>query len=148
MHIPPPVFMVLAIIGVHYGERFLPQFSFQFAEQQILAVAFGLCGIVIAIMAVLRFRKLDTTILPNKLEDMSTLVTDGLNQYSRNPMYVGMLLLIISAGLIFGTFLVIIFASAFAFVINKMQIEPEEQALEKLFGQEYLDYKKRVRRWM
>lgn len=148
MHIPPPVFMILAILGMHYGALFLPFVSFQFAEQYLLANAFALCGLFILIFTVLRYLRHRTTILPNKLDQMSSLVIDGLNRYSRNPMYLGMLLWILSAGLFFGTFLVLIAAPAFVVIINKMQIEPEERALEELFGQQYLNYKKRVRRWM
>jgi protein-S-isoprenylcysteine O-methyltransferase Ste14 len=148
MHIPPPVFMILAILGMHYGALFLPFMSFQFAEQILLANAFALCGLFILMFTVLRYLKHRTTIQPNKLDKMSSLVIDGLNRYSRNPMYVGMLLWILSAGLYFGTFLVLIAAPAFVVIINKMQIEAEERALEELFGQKYLDYKNRVRRWM
>ena len=99
-------------------------------------------------MTVLRFIRHQTTIQPNKLDQMSSLVTDGVNRFSRNPMYLAMLLMIIGSGLYFGTFLVIIAAPAFVMIINKVQIEPEEEALEAIFGQEYLDYKNRVRRWM
>lgn len=148
MHIPPPVYMFLAIIGMHYGAQFLPCLSFQFAEQFILSYALALFGIFILALTVLRYFRRRTTIQPNKLDQMSTLVTDGVNRYSRNPMYLAMLLLILSAGLYWGTFLVLIAAPAFVTVINKMQIEPEEEALEAIFGQDYLDYKQRVRRWM
>ena len=148
MHIPPPVYMFLAIIGMHYGAQFLPFLSFQFAEQFILSYARARFGIFILTLTVLRYFRRRTTIQPNKLDQMSTLVTDGVNRYSRNPMYLAMLLLILSAGLYWGTFLVLIAAPAFVLVINKMQIEPEEEALEAIFGQEYLDYKQRVRRWM
>lgn len=148
MHIPPPVYMFLAIIGMHYGAQFLPFLSFQFAEQFILSYALALFGIFILALTVLRYFRRRTTIQPNKLDQMSTLVTDGVNRYSRNPMYLAMLLLILSAGLYWGTFLVLIAAPAFVMVINKMQIELEEEALEAIFGQDYLDYKQRVRRWM
>lgn len=148
MHIPPPVYMFLAIIGMHYGAQFLPFLSFQFAEQFILSYALALFGIFILTLTVLRYFRRRTTIQPNKLDQMSTLVTDGVNRYSRNPMYLAMLLFIVSAGLYWGTFLLLIAAPAFVIVINKMQIEPEEKALEAIFGQDYLDYKQRVRRWM
>ncbi|MEP2947273.1 MAG: isoprenylcysteine carboxylmethyltransferase family protein [Lentilitoribacter sp.] len=148
MHIPPPVYMFLAIIGMHYGAQLLPFLSFQFTEQFILSYALALFGIFILALTVLRYFRRRTTIQPNKLDQMSTLVTDGVNRYSRNPMYLAMLLLILSAGLYWGTFLVLIAAPAFVMVINKMQIEPEEEALEAIFGQDYLDYKQRVRRWM
>lgn len=148
MHIPPPVYMFLAIIGMHYGARFLPFSRFQFNEQYLLSYAFILCGIFLLLMTVLRFIRHRTTIQPNKLDEMSSLVTDGVNRFSRNPMYLAMLLMIIGSGLYFGTFLVVIAAPVFVMIINKVQIEPEEEALETIFGQEYLDYKARVRRWM
>lgn len=148
MHIPPPVYMFLAIIGMHYGGRFLPFLTFQFNEQYLLAYALLLCGIFLLLMTVLRYIRHKTTVQPNKLDQMSSLVTDGVNRFSRNPMYLAMLLMIIGSGLYFGTFLVIIAAPIFVVIINKVQIEAEEEALETIFGQEYLDYKKRVRRWM
>lgn len=148
MHIPPPVYMVLAIMSIVYGKPYFPQLSIAFAEQQWLGVALAVIGAAIAIVSVLRFRLLGTTIKPNKLDEATHLVTDGLYNYSRNPMYVGMTILISSAGILFGSFLFIPALIAFVLVITKFQIEPEEVGLEKLFGQEFLDFKARTRRWI
>ena len=148
MFVPPPVIMILSMIAIHYGAQYLPQFSFSFAEQQLIAVAIALVGLAVSIIAVLGFRKADTTINPHKLDTVSHLVTDGLYNYTRNPMYLGMALLITSSGFYIGSLLFLPALGIFIIVINKFQIEPEEKALEQLFGQEFLDFKRRTRRWI
>lgn len=148
MHIPPPVFMVLAIMSIVYGKPYFPQLSVAFAEQQLIGIFIAVVGMAIAIVSVLRFRQLGTTIEPNKLDKATHLVTDGIYNYSRNPMYLGMAILITSAGVFFGSFLFLPAVIVFVLIINKFQIEPEEVGLEKLFGQEYLDFKARTRRWI
>lgn len=148
MHIPPPVYMVLAIMGIFYGKSVFPVMTFSFAEQQLLGVGLAIVGIAVAIVSVLRFRLFGTTIQPHKLDEATKLVTDGIYNYSRNPMYLGMAILITSAGVFYGSLLFLPAIAVFVLVINKFQIEPEEVALEKLFGQEFLDFKGRTRRWL
>lgn len=148
MHVPPPVYMVLAMILIVFGKPLFPVLSFAFAEQQLLGVALAIVGAAIAIVSVQRFRQIGTTIQPNKLDEAKHLVTDGLYNYSRNPMYLGMAILITSAGFFYGSFLFVSAVALFVLAIDRFQIEPEEEALEKLFGQEYLDFKGRTRRWI
>ena len=69
-------------------------------------------------------------------------------RYSRNPMYLGLVLLNIAATIFFGTWLGVIIVVAFIFLLNLLQIIPEEEALIDIFGEEYIDYKKKVRRWI
>ena len=77
------------------------------------------------------------------------LLTEGMYRYSRNPMYLGLLLLIIAATIWFGTWFGIIISVFFILLINILQIIPEEEeALLQIFGEEYLEYKKKVRRWI
>lgn len=148
MHIPPPVYMVLAMILIVLGKPLFPALSFAFAEQQLLGVALALIGAAIAVVSVQRFRKIGTTIQPNKLDEAKHLVSDGIYNYSRNPMYLGMAILIASAGFFYGSLLSVPALIIFVLVIDRFQIDPEEVALEKLFGQEYLDFKARTRRWI
>ena len=70
------------------------------------------------------------------------LITEGMYRYSRNPMYLGLLLLIIAATIWFGTWFGIIISLFFILLINILQIIPEEEALLQIFGEEYLEYKK------
>tara|TARA_A100001011_G_scaffold204691_1_gene212917 strand:- start:276 stop:491 length:216 start_codon:yes stop_codon:yes gene_type:complete len=69
-------------------------------------------------------------------------------RYSRSPMYLGLLLLIIAATIWFGTWFGIIISLFFILLMNILQIIPEEEALLQIFGEEYLEYKKKVRRWI
>jgi protein-S-isoprenylcysteine O-methyltransferase Ste14 len=148
MHIPPPVYMVLAIMSIFYGQSFFPLLSFGLVEQKLIGIFLGIVGVVISIVSVQRFRQFGTTIQPHKLDEAKHLVSDGIYNYSRNPMYLGMAILIVSAGIYVGSFLFLPALVAFVLIINKFQIAPEEAALERLFGQEYLDFKMRTRRWI
>ena len=69
-------------------------------------------------------------------------------RYSRNPMYLGLVLLTIAATIFFGTWLGVVIVVAFIFLLNFLQIKPEEEALLDIFGEEYVEYQKKVRRWI
>ena len=80
--------------------------------------------------------------------ETTALVTAGMYRYSRNPMYLGLVLLTLAATMFFGTWLGIVIIVAFIFLLNFLQIIPEEEALLDIFGEEYVEYKKKVRRWI
>ena len=94
------------------------------------------------------FFKKRTTPNPMKPEFTTGLVTNGLYKISRNPMYLGMLIILLGFGIYLGSLTPFLVLPAFYFVITEMQIKPEEKMLEKKFGEEYLDYKTKVRRWL
>lgn len=105
-------------------------------------------GLVIELLSVFSFIKFKTTVNPLRPANASTLVTSGMNRFSRNPMYLGMLLLITSLVLYSGYGVAIIAPSIFALYMTYFQIMPEEAALIIRFGDEYDAYMKRVRRWI
>ena len=78
----------------------------------------------------------------------SSLVTDGVFRISRNPMYLGLLLLLMGWALWLGTASPWLVLPLFVIVITVAQIAPEEQALYRLFGEQYLGYKRNVSRWI
>ena len=95
-----------------------------------------------------KFAKTKTTVDPTKPSKTSSLVISGIYRITRNPMYLGMLFLIISF-----TFYKLSLAGAivipfFIFYINKYQIEPEEYEMRKKFGENFEDYCKKVDRWI
>ena len=94
------------------------------------------------------FAKNKTTISPFTPSETTALVTSGMYRYPRNPMYLGLVLLTIAATIFFGTWLGIVIVVAFIFLLNFLQIIPEEEALLDIFGEEYVEYKKKVRRWI
>lgn len=76
------------------------------------------------------------------------LVTSGIHGFTRNPMYFGFLLALVGWALYLGNALAFLFLPAFVLYMNRFQIEPEEQALTALFGQEFVAYASRVRQWI
>jgi len=78
----------------------------------------------------------------------TTLVTDGIYRISRNPMYLGLLFLLVAASLYFSSFLSILIIPAFIWYLTEFQIKPEEESLKRVFGEDYETYLKKVRRWV
>lgn len=107
-----------------------------------------LLGLFLDSGGLLSFIRSKTTINPVKIENASALVTSGVYRYTRNPMYLGMALLLTALAIWLQTPLAFVGPVLFAGYITRFQIIPEERALQKLFGQEYLDYSQRVRRWL
>ena len=92
------------------------------------------------------FNKHDTTVKP--FEESSTLLTDGVFGITRNPMYLGMTLILLGVAMLFGSaapFAVVLFLAA---LLDRTFIAPEEQKLEDTFGERFRQYRRRVRRWI
>jgi len=81
-------------------------------------------------------------------EKASSLVSSGIYKLTRNPMYLGLLLVLLAWAVFLSNALPFIFLPAFIIYINQFQIGPEEIALSSAFGQEFEAYKSRVRRWL
>ena len=144
--IPPPI-LALVMIGLNYLSSFFIE-STTFNYQRSLSVLVLILGLACAIPSFKLFARYKTTISPLKPSDTTVLVTEGMYRYSRNPMYLGLLLLTISSTIWFGTWFGIIINILFIFLINFLQIIPEEEALLEIFNEEYEEYKKNVRRWI
>lgn len=110
----------------------------------ILIVA-GLSLDVVGAVLLLRAK---TTVNPIKPTATSTFVLAGAYRFSRNPMYLGGLLILLGWGLFLANVVAIILAVLFVPYINRFQIFPEERALTAKFGADYEAYKKQVRRWL
>ena len=108
----------------------------------------GAVGIVIDVAAFLRFRKSGTTVNPLDPNKASHLVTDGVFRVSRNPMYLGLVLLLIGWGVWLGSASPWLVPPLFVIVLTIVQIVPEEQALSRRFGEQYLSYRRKVARWI
>ena len=145
LKISPPVFMLMALImmlGCHY---LLPWW--QFKPRWIIAIPLVIIAVVSGFLSVLALAKANTTVSPFMPKQTARLVTRGIYQYSRNPMYVSLLLLLIAAVFIYGELSTILGVVFFIIVINHYQIKPEEKVLLTLFGDKYVQYCGQVRRW-
>jgi len=144
--IPPPIITLICGLGIYFSRPLFPKYNF--ISIDIIAASFFLLGIIMLITAVLSFKKRSTTVSPLQPEKASYLVVSGIFKYSRNPMYLGMLLILISMTIKFNFVGGILIIFAFITFITKFQIIPEETALEKLFGKEFTRYKKKTKRWI
>jgi protein-S-isoprenylcysteine O-methyltransferase Ste14 len=146
--IPPPFVMVLAAALMWALHRWLPLAHLiapPWNRLGGLPIAFG---VAIAVAAVMRFREARTTVNPMDPSKTSHLVTDGIFQVSRNPMYLGLALLLIGWALWLGSASPWLVPPLFVIVITIVQIIPEEQVLGRLFGEQYRAYRRRVARWV
>jgi len=105
-------------------------------------------GVTVIAAAMLRFRRSHTTINPMDPGAATHLVTDGIFRVSRNPMYVGLTLLLAGWGISLGSASVWVILPLFVLYITRAQIIPEERALEARFANEYRAYRQRVPRWI
>lgn len=105
-------------------------------------------GALILAGAVLAFIKAKTSVNPVKPDQAKALVMSGLYRFSRNPMYLGMALILFGEALVLGNFFVLLVPILFVICITYMQIIPEEKVLEMKFGQEYIHYKKSIPRFV
>ena len=113
-----------------------------------VAVGLALLGAGIALAGVLAFRRARTTVNPLAPQRASQLVVVGIYRRTRNPMYLGMLLVLAGWGVCLGNALAFLALPLFVLTLNRLQIKPEERALRERFGEAYLSYMQRVRRWV
>ena len=125
-----------------------PALKFSLSVSTALAIGSGVVGLGSGIMGVAQFKKVQTTPNPQALEKVSTLVTDGIYRYSRNPMYVGLVLILLGWALYLSHFLAFVLLPVFMLYITRFQIQPEERMMERKFGKVYQSYLSRVRRWI
>ncbi|WP_415897279.1 methyltransferase family protein [Neptuniibacter sp. QD72_48] len=145
----PPVALVLIFAGLMWlCAKLLPFLSIQTELRIPIAVAIILIGLVFGLAGVFSFRKAQTTVNPTTPEASSALVTTGIFQYTRNPMYVGLMCLLLSWASYLANPVSLLCSVGFILYMNKFQIQPEEQALTALFGDSYKTYTQQVRRWL
>ena len=148
LKVPPLAVGALLAALMWLVSRLVPGFHFVLPGREFLALTLATSGAMIIVLGVACFRRAKTTINPMKPELSSSLVISGIYKLTRNPMYLGFLLVLVGWAVFLSNALAFVFVAAFIFYMNRFQIEPEEKALAGKFGQEFLDYKSRVRRWL
>jgi len=146
VRIAPPVLALLHIIAAYLLAWFLPLPFVVPPIVKYIGFALVVIGFLLGLGAVLAFRRARTTLDP--YHPVSTIVTSGVYGFSRNPIYLSFLLMVIGIPLNSGTYWGIILAVIFIVLCNRLIVEHEEAYLGKKFGTTYSDYKSRVRRWL
>ncbi len=147
LKIPPAAVFVLSGGVMWLVARFLPFGDFDFFGRIWLAGFLVLAALIVAGIALVQFFMSRTSIDPRHPEKSSKLVTSGIYQISRNPMYLALLMLLLALGLWLGNAFNTLMAAGFVYYMNAFQIKPEEQQLLKIFGSPYKQYCSMVRRW-
>ncbi|MFW6157346.1 MAG: methyltransferase family protein [Balneolaceae bacterium] len=148
LKIPPAVVTLLAGGGMWAIERYLEWSGVLFEAPLWLGICFLASGMLFGLFGLIQFYKAYTSVDPHKPGKASSLVKDGIYRISRNPMYVGLLLILLAYGIYLGNLLSLAILPLFVMYLNRFQILPEEQVLKRKFGADYERYKSQVRRWI
>ncbi len=122
--------------------------QFQFEFQLPMAILIAISGVPLVITSMLEFRRASTTIDPFHPEEATSLVDGGVFRFSRNPMYMSLLLVLIGWSIWLGSLYNLAVLAMFVSYITVFQIKPEEAVMKSLFGEAYEKYCRNVRRWI
>ncbi|MEL6214616.1 MAG: isoprenylcysteine carboxylmethyltransferase family protein [Pseudomonadota bacterium] len=148
MHIPPPLIAGALGAAMKLAADAAPMLNYRFPRQGFAAIALLVVGLMIALIGVAQFRNYRTTVNPIRPEKASSLVTDGIFKWTRNPMYLGLLMVLLAWAVWLGNGAAVLIGLTFVPLLTKLQIIPEETALLEKFGQPFQDYLNRTRRWL
>jgi protein-S-isoprenylcysteine O-methyltransferase Ste14 len=113
---------------------------------EVIGIPLVILGLLLGLGALIAFRRARTT--DNPRESEARLVKSGIYRFSRNPVYLGFLLMQVGLPLNAGSFWGILLAPLMVFLFNRLVIEKEEAVLTQKFGDEYRNYKSKARRWI
>ena len=143
--IPPPIVTLIFIFLINFSNRIIEPFKFE--NQLLVGILIVVSGLAVLISAARTFKQFETTINPMDPFQASKLVIIGPFKYTRNPMYLGMSIMLLGFGIIFGAKLTICLLVLFVLYITFFQIMPEERAMQEKFY-EWKEYSSKVRRWL
>jgi protein-S-isoprenylcysteine O-methyltransferase Ste14 len=145
----PPVALVLFMAALMWlASLAIPAFGFRFPARHFFAASVAVAGAIITGLGIVSFRRARTTVNPLKPDQTSSLVVSGIYRFTRNPMYLGFLLILLGWAIFLSNVMAFLLLPAFILYMNRFQIEPEDKALAALFGQQFVTYTSRVRRWL
>lgn len=148
LKIPPGIVVVVIAALMWLASTSFPTLSFRLPANRGVALAFVVLGLTTAGLGVIAFRRARTTVNPLKPGAASSLVTIGVYRWTRNPMYLGMLLALTGCAFSLSNALAFLFLPVFVLYLTRFQIHPEERALTSRFGEEFAAYQSKVRRWL
>jgi protein-S-isoprenylcysteine O-methyltransferase Ste14 len=146
--IPPVVVFVVCAAMMWWINMFTGEIGLDRAVRLTLGISLLLAGFVLGVASLAHFRKVRTTIHPNHPGNARSLVCGGVYRFTRNPMYLALLLALLAWSCFLDNVWTLLVGALFVSFMNRFQIQPEERVLESLFGDEFTAYKQRVRRWV
>ena len=147
LKVPPALVFLCFGLMMYLLAEFLPIGYFDFYGRMFLTKILVGIGILIGVLALFQFKRASTTIDPTKPDKASNLVVGGIFKFSRNPMYLALLLVLLALGVFLGNAFNTLIAAGFVGYMNRFQIIPEERILLEKFGRSFKDYCILTRRW-
>jgi protein-S-isoprenylcysteine O-methyltransferase Ste14 len=146
--VPPPVVALVLAAGMWGLAKVSVHLAWAGPGRVGVACALFALGVLCAASAAVAFRRWNTTINPHKPEESRSLVRSGPFRYTRNPMYLGLLTVLLGWAVWLGAPWALLGPVAFFIYIQRFQIVPEERVLMEKFGDGYQQYRRAVRRWL
>ncbi|GAB3769484.1 isoprenylcysteine carboxylmethyltransferase family protein [Ramlibacter monticola] len=146
--IPPPVVGLAIAAAMWAVGQMPPAFALASWVRDALVVVLVAAGLAFDLAGLVAFRRLRTTVNPLRPQNASALVTGGVYRVTRNPMYVGMALLLTAWAVQLSSAWPFFGPLAFVLFIDRFQVVPEEKAMRERFGESWAAYAARVRRWL
>ncbi|SJN56706.1 hypothetical protein VR7878_01916 [Vibrio ruber DSM 16370] len=147
LKVPPVIVFVVALMLIHLGSWWLPG-SVELPFRWGVVIGCLLLSGWLGLSALFTFYRVRTTVNPVRPDLAATVVTHGVFRFSRNPMYLGLVLILIADVYWLGSFIGLIWIIGFVMYMTYFQIIPEERILAARFGEPYRVYLQRVRRWL
>ena len=145
----PPLILAIAFALIMYGVALLlPAADLTIDARTSVAIVFAGLGALIVAAGIVAFRRHKTTANPMAPEQAATVVVDGIYRFTRNPMYLGFVLMLAGWAVYLANAGAVLLVPGFVFWMTEWQIKPEERALAIRFGAEYAEYVDAVRRWI
>lgn len=148
LKIPPPIILLICGLSMFAIARAVPAGAVAIAVAPVISIGLALAGAALALAGVIAFNRAQTTIHPLHPDKTSSIVTTGIYGVTRNPMYLGMAVVLAGLAVYLGNALALIGLPLFVVYITRFQIIPEEQILRAKFGAEFDNYANRVGRWI
>jgi protein-S-isoprenylcysteine O-methyltransferase Ste14 len=148
LRIPPLALTALAALIMWVVSSAWPSYLVPPSWALILASALAVAGVGMCLSAVVSFRTAKTTVNPSTPGAASHVVSSGIYRYTRNPMYLAFLLILVAWAISLASPLSSLLLLVFVAYLNRFQIKPEERALLTKFGAPYSQYMNQVRRWV
>jgi protein-S-isoprenylcysteine O-methyltransferase Ste14 len=148
LKVPPPIVASVLALLMWLTPAVVGLVQMPDLARVLSAIVLVCIGLSVSIAGMLAFRRAKTTVNPVKASLASSLVVQGVYRYTRNPMYVGLLLALLAWAVFLANPFAVLWVVVFVLYITRFQIIPEEHVLASLFGAEYEAYKGKVRRWI
>ena len=148
LKVPPVPLVVIVAALMRAISSAVPTLNFYLPAKSLSAVSLALIGAVVCLAGVVSFHRAKTTVNPMKPDSASSLVVSGIYKYTRNPMYLGFLLVLLGWAAFLSNLAALALLPAFVAYMNRFQIRPEERVLATLVPNDYPAYRDKVRRWI